>query len=86
MSFSWTSDESSKYTLYIADNEEFENAYEFETTQTELKTGVGVLIPGKTYYWKVMGDAKGSTSKVDTFQTLTEQKTAAYLPQLRIIW
>lgn len=70
VSFSWTSDGSSKYTLYIADNEEFENAYTFETTQTERKTGTGVLIPGKTYYWKVVGDAKGSTSKVDTFQTL----------------
>lgn len=70
VSFSWTSDESSKYTLYIADNEEFENAYTFETTQTEMKTGTGVLVPGKTYYWKVVGDAKGSTSKVDTFQTL----------------
>ena len=70
VSFSWTSDESSKYTLYIADNEEFENAYTFETTQTEMKTGTGVFIPGKTYYWKVVGDAKGSTSKVDTFQTL----------------
>lgn len=65
VSFSWESDGSSKYTLYIADNQEFENAYEFETTQTELKTGVGVLIPGKTYYWKVVGDIEGSTSKVD---------------------
>lgn len=70
VSFSWEGDGSSKYTLYIADNQEFENAYEFETTQTELKTGVGVLIPGKTYYWKVVGDIEGSTSKVDSLQTL----------------
>ena len=68
--FSWEGDESSKYTLYIADNQEFEDAYTFETTQTQLQTGTGVLIPGETYYWKVVGDAKGSTSKVDTFQTL----------------
>lgn len=70
MIFSWTSDGSSRYTVYIADNEQFENAYEIETTVTALTKEVGVLVPGKTYYWKVVGDQKGSTSKVDTFQTL----------------
>ncbi len=70
LSFSWEGDGSSKYTLYIADNQEFKNGYEFETTKTELNKEVGVLIPGKTYYWKVVGDKEGSTSKVDSLQTL----------------
>lgn len=67
--FKWEGDGSSNYTLYIADNKEFENAYTYETTQTQ-QYWAGVLIPGKTYYWKVVGDIEGSTSKVDTFQTL----------------
>lgn len=73
VSFGWKSDGSSKYTLYIADNQDFANAYTYETTQTlatGLNVGVGVLLPGTTYYWKVVGDIEGSTSKVDTFQTL----------------
>ncbi len=69
VAFRWEGDGSSKYTLYIADNQEFENAYQFETVLTVLKKEVGVLIPGKTYYWKVVGDQEGSTSKVDTLKT-----------------
>lgn len=67
--FSWESDGSTKYTLYIADNGEFENSYTYETRQTE-KVWVGSLVPGITYYWKVVGDAEGSSSAVDTFKTL----------------
>lgn len=67
--FKWEGDGSSNYTLYIADNKEFENAYTYETRQTQ-QYWVGVLIPGKTYYWKVVGDIEGSTSRVDTFKTL----------------
>lgn len=67
--FSWESDGSSKYTLYVADNEAFENAYTFETTET-MFVKAGVLVPGTTYYWKVVGDIEGSTSKADTFKTL----------------
>lgn len=66
--FSWEGDGSSKYTLYIADNEQFENAYTYETNMTSIAK-IGVLIPGTTYYWKVMGDTEGSTSAVDTFCT-----------------
>ena len=69
--FSWESDGSSKYTLYVADNKAFDNAYTFETTEI-MFVDAGVFVPGTTYYWKVVGDAKGSTSKVDTFKTLDE--------------
>ena len=86
ISFSWESDGSSKYTLYIADNQEFENAYEFKTAKTELKSEAGVLIPGKTYYWKVVGDKEGSISKVDSLQTLdapVRYITTADIPNVR---
>ena len=86
VSYSWESDGSTKYTLYIADNQEFENAYTFETTQLQMQTEVGVLVPGKTYYWKVVGDKAGRTSKVDTFQTLDAPVrfiTTAAIPNVR---
>lgn len=68
--FAWESDGSSEYTVHIADNQEFEDAYEFKTAKTELKKEAGILIPGTTYYWKVVGDKEGSTSKVDSLKTL----------------
>ncbi len=68
--FSWSSDGVSKvYTVHFADNEAFENEITYETYHTSLGKQ-GCLIPGKTYYWKVTGDAEGSTSEVDCFQTL----------------
>lgn len=68
--FAWESDGSSEFTVYIADNPKFENAYEFKTAKTELKKEAGILVPGTTYYWKVVGDKEGSTSKVDSLKTL----------------
>lgn len=67
--FSWEGDGSSNYTVYFADNAEFDSPLVYETTMTRL-VWVGTLVPGTTYYWKVVGDAEGSTSAVDTFQTL----------------
>lgn len=67
--FSWEGDGSSNYTVYIADNAEFESPLVYETTMTKLAR-VGTFVPGTTYYWKVVGDAEGSTSAVDTFETL----------------
>lgn len=68
--FSWSPDGVSKvYTVHFADNEAFENEITYETYNTSLGKQ-GCLIPGKTYYWKVTGDAEGSTSEVDCFQTL----------------
>ena len=86
VSYSWESDGSTKYTLYIADNQEFENAYTLQTTRTQMQTDASVLIPGKTYYWKVVGDKVGSTSKVDTLQTLDAPVrfiTTAAIPNVR---
>lgn len=70
LSFYWLGDgESETYTVYFADNEEFDNPITYETNNTYLDK-VGCFVPGKTYYWKVIGSAKESTSDVDSFKTL----------------
>ncbi len=69
--FEWVGDSSTKYTVYFADNRKFENAESYETAGTMLNL-YGSFLPGKTYYWKVVGDAEGSSSRVDKFTTLDE--------------
>lgn len=59
------------YKLYIADNKEFKNAYEYETTQTQT-TGVGVLIPGKT---NTNGGNSCAPSDVELFSQTLDVKT-----------
>lgn len=68
VTFQWESDGSRSYKVYIADNKKMKNAKVYETTTTSIYYDV-VLLPGKTYYWKVEGDLEGSTSKVDKFTT-----------------
>lgn len=68
-SFDWEGDGSAEYTVYFADNVNFENAVTAKTTGTVLED-FGSFIPGTTYYWKVEGDAEGSTSVIDHFTVL----------------
>ena len=49
----WNFDGSSKYTAYISENADFSNAYVIETAFLSIDNTM--LVPGKTYYWKVMG-------------------------------
>ncbi len=66
--FKWTdSGKNSKYTVYFADNEKFENAYIVTTSKTSLTNEVGIFVPGKTYYWFVCGNNTGKCSEVDSF-------------------
>lgn len=53
------------YTVSFADNAEFTNAFECQTTATVI-ADVGYFIPGLTYYWKVT-DKNGIVSQTDTF-------------------
>lgn len=70
LSFSWSRDDAcTTYTVYFADNEAFENPMVYETPNTILNM-MGMFVPGKTYYWKVVGDAEGSCSWVDSFRTV----------------
>lgn len=70
-SFRWKSDGSTKYKVFFADNENFEDAVCYETEDVYLDK-CGIFYPGKTYYWKVEGNSEGSSSKIDTFRTLDE--------------
>ncbi len=66
--FKWTdSGKNSEYTVYFADNKEFENAYIVTTSKTSLTNEVGIFVPGKTYYWFVCGNNTGKCSAVDNF-------------------
>ena len=66
--FKWTdSGKNSKYTVYFADNKDFEDAYIVTTTKTSLTNEVGIFVPGKTYYWFVCGNSTGKCSAVDSF-------------------
>ena len=67
--FNWEGDGSSSYTVYFADNANFENPVTVQCTET-LLSDYGSFIPGNTYYWKVEGDQEGSTSVVDWFTVL----------------
>ncbi len=66
--FKWESDGSVNYKVYFADHKDFTDAKVYETAYTSIYNEV-ILVPGKTYYWKVVGDIEGSTSKVDKFVT-----------------
>lgn len=67
--FRWQGDGSSTYTVWFADNVAFENAVSYQVTGCVMENR-GVFIPGKTYWWKVTGDAEGSLSPTGTFKTL----------------
>ena len=67
-SFKWSdSGNNSSYTVYFADNKNFENAYIVTTNKTSLVNKAGIFIPGKTYYWFVCGNNTGKSSAVDSF-------------------
>lgn len=65
ISFAWTEDGSESYSVWFADNAEFEDALVVETS--DASAYVGLFVPGKTYYWKVEGK---TTSATDSFVTL----------------
>ncbi len=67
-SFDWTDNgDNSTYTVYFADNTNFENAYIVTTDKTSLINEIGIFVPGKTYYWFVCGNDTGLSSAVDSF-------------------
>lgn len=64
--FSWKGDGSEQYTVFFADNSDFENAVSL-VVHGEILEDAGFFLPGKTYYWKVQGDS--GVSDIDTFCT-----------------
>ncbi len=70
LTFSWESSVAQKFTVTFADNKAYENPYIYETFVASI-TPDGIFVPGKTYYWKVEGQADGSLIHEDSF-TLTD--------------
>ena len=65
LKFSWEDNGSTEYSVYFSENESFQDAIIYKTDTTVLMN-VGVFIPNRTYYWKVVGD-NGEQSDSDQF-------------------
>ena len=65
----WKGDGSVRYTLYLADNENFDNATSYVIPGLLGEIEIYNLMPSTTYYWKVEGDKAGDTSDVSSFTT-----------------
>ena len=63
--FSWEDNGSNEYSIYFSENGDFQDSIVYKSEITEFRN-VGVFIPNKTYYWKVVGD-NGGESKIDKF-------------------
>jgi len=57
------------YLVYFADNKDFTNAFIVRTKKTIINN-VGIFEPGKTYYWKVVGEDTLTSSSVDKFKVI----------------
>lgn len=54
VSLEWQPDGSYEYLIYISESADFSNSYTVKTNSSTFgKTGI--FVPGKTYYWKVIG-------------------------------
>ncbi len=53
LSLDWYRDGSMSYTIYFSENADFSNAMTVTTNYSDVEGTT--LIPGKTYYWKVIG-------------------------------
>ena len=67
--FSWKGNGSIKYTLYLADNENFDNADTYVTSGLKNEIEVYNLVPATTYYYKVEGTRPGDCSETLQFST-----------------
>ena len=65
----WKGDGSVRYTVYLADNENFNNATTYVISGLRKEINVYNLMPSTTYYWKVEGDKTGDTSDASSFTT-----------------
>ena len=65
----WKGDGSVRYTLYLADNENFDNATSYVIPGLLGEIEIYNLMPSTTYYWKVEGDKAGDTSDASRFTT-----------------
>ena len=64
----WNGNGSVKYTIYIADNENFDNATSYVVSGFTRELDIYNLLPSTTYYWKVAGD-RSDMSDTSVFKT-----------------
>ncbi len=64
----WNGNGSVKYTIYVADNENFDNATSYVVSGFTRELDVYNLLPSTTYYWKVAGD-RFDMSDTSVFKT-----------------
>lgn len=64
----WNGNGSVKYTIYVADNENFDNATSYVVSGFTRELDVYNLLPSTTYYWKVAGDGS-DMSDTSVFKT-----------------
>lgn len=67
--FSWKGNGSVKYTLYLSDNENFDNADTYVSSGLKTEIDVYNLLPATTYYYKVEGTRPGDCSDTLQFST-----------------
>lgn len=75
--FSWKGNGSVKYTLYLSDNENFDNADTYVSSGLKTEIDVYNLLPATTYYYKVEGTRPGDCS--DTLQFSTNSVSIRYI-------
>ncbi len=64
----WNGNGSVKYTIYVADNENFDNATSYVVSGFTRELEIYNLLPSTTYYWKVAGD-RSDMSDTSVFKT-----------------
>ena len=64
----WNGNGSVKYTIYVADNENFDNATSYVVSGFTRELDIYNLLPSTTYYWKVTGD-RSDMSDTSVFKT-----------------
>ena len=64
----WNGNGSVRYTIYIADNENFDNAMSYVVSGFTRELDIYNLLPSTTYYWKVSGD-RSDMSDTSVFKT-----------------
>ncbi len=79
VTLSWKQNGSSFYTVYLSENQTFEDATVEKVFGYTPMLDLYNLLPGTTYYWKVKGTYSGDESAVGTFTTEESKVRTIYV-------
>ena len=79
VTLSWKQNGSAFYTVYLSENQAFEDATVEKVFGYTPTLDLYNLIPGTTYYWKVKGTYSGDESAVGTFTTEESKVRTIYV-------